>query len=85
MVLVMQGQRKSDPGVFGGSLTVNQCKRKIKNGLHINFHSGILPSKSLDWAQTKTSQYWPKISPDLNQEVENGRPSGVLLMMTSWK
>ena len=38
----------------------------------------------LDWGQTKTSQIWPKISPDLNQDVENGRPSDVFLT-TSWK
>ena len=30
------------------------------------------------------SQIWFKISPDLNQNVENVRPSGALLV-TSWK
>ena len=39
----------------------------------------------LDWGQTKTSQIWTKISPDLNQDVENGRPSDVLVTYYWWR
>ena len=39
----------------------------------------------LDWGQTKTSQIWPKISPDLNQDAENGRPSDLLVTSYWWR